>query len=122
MLIIDIYIRQQSRIVWEGQYSDYFSSVNGVRQGGVASPVMFTLYMNELILEHKRSGIVCHIGHKYYGNIGYADDLKLLCPSIKSLQKMVNIYAQFGKRFDVQHNAKKTFCKPLAGQWILVMA
>ncbi len=30
--------------------------------------------------------------------------------SIKSLQTMVNICAQFGKRFDVQHNAKKTFC------------
>ncbi len=35
-LIIDMYIRQQSRTVWEGEYSHYFSSVNGVRQGGVA--------------------------------------------------------------------------------------
>ncbi len=109
-LIIDMYIRQQSRTVWEGQYSHYCNSVNGVRQGGVASPVMFTVYMDELIMELKRSGIGCHIGHKYYSSLGYADDLKLLCPSIKSLQKMVNICAQFGKRFDVQYNAKKTFC------------
>ena len=46
-LIIDMYIRQQSRTVWEGQYSNYFSSVNGVRQGGVASPVMFTVHVHE---------------------------------------------------------------------------
>ncbi len=36
-LIIDMYIRQQSRTVGEGQYSHYFSSVNGVKQGGVHS-------------------------------------------------------------------------------------
>ncbi len=109
-LIIDMYIRQQSRTVWNGQYSNYFSNVNGVRQGGVASHVVFTVYMDELILELKRSGIGCHIGHKYYRSLGYADDFKLRCPSIKSLQKMVNICAQFGKRFDVQYNAKKSFC------------
>ncbi len=56
-LIIDMYIRQQSRTVWEGQYSHYFSCLNGVRQGGMASPVMFTVYMDELILELKRAGI-----------------------------------------------------------------
>ncbi len=56
------------------------------------------------------NGIGYHIGYKYYGSLGYADDLKLLCPSIKSLKKMVNICAQFGKRFDVQYNGKKTFC------------
>ncbi len=74
-IIIDMYNRKQSRTELEGQYSNYFSSVNGVRQGGVASPVMFTVYMDELILEFKRSGIGCHIGHKYYGSLGYADDL-----------------------------------------------
>ncbi len=61
-------------------------------------------------VEIKKSGLGCHIGHKYYGSLGYADDLKLLCPHIQSLQKMVNICAQFGKRFDVQYNAKKSFC------------
>ncbi len=69
--------------MWEGQYSHYFSSVNGARQGGVASSVMVTVYMKELMLELKRSGIGCHINHKYFGSLGYADDLKLLCHSIK---------------------------------------
>ncbi len=85
-----------------------------MRQGGVASHVVFTVYMDELILELKRSGIRCHIGHKYYGSLGYDDDLKLLCPSIESRQKMMNICAQFGNRFDVQYNAKKSFCIALS--------
>ncbi len=55
--------------MWEGQYSIYLSSLNGVRQGGVVSPVMYTVYIDELILELKMSGIGCHIGHKYYGSL-----------------------------------------------------
>ncbi len=68
-LIIDMYIMQLSRTVWECQCSNYCSSVIGVRQSGVVSPVVFTVYMDELILELKKSGIGCHIGHKYYDSL-----------------------------------------------------
>ena len=45
--------------------------------------------MDELIGQLKNSGIGCHIGNQFYGGFGYADDLKVLCPSIGGLQKMV---------------------------------
>ncbi len=31
----------------------------------------------------------------YYGCVGYADDLKLLCPGLKGLQRMLNICNEF---------------------------
>ena len=37
----------------------YFGSRNGVRQGGVASPVLFTIYMDELLMRLQRAGIGC---------------------------------------------------------------
>ena len=42
------------------------------------------------------------------GAFGYADDLKVLCPSIGGLQKMINICENFGVEYDVNFNAKKT--------------
>ncbi len=47
---------------------------NGVKQGGVLSPILFTVYVDELlrILENARLG--CHIGHIFGGAVGYADD------------------------------------------------
>ena len=50
------------------------------------------------------------MGKKFYGGFGYADDLKLLCPSITGLQKMITICEEFGKEYDVSFNAKKTMC------------
>ena len=64
--------------------------------------------MDELIGRLKDSGIGCHIGKQFYGGFGYADDLKVLCPSVTGLQKMINICEKFGKDYDVLFNAKKT--------------
>ena len=70
---------------------------NGVKQGGVLSATLFCIYMDELISRLEHSGIGCYIGSEYYVNISYADDLKLLCPSTKGLQKMLDICDVFPK-------------------------
>ncbi len=46
----------------------------------------------------KNSKIGYHIGSTYFGGIGYADDLDLLCPTAYGLQKMLNIYESFGEK------------------------
>ncbi len=109
-LLMDMYHRQKSRTCWDNIYGDYFESINGVRQGGVASPLMFTVYIDELIKILEKSGIGCHIGHKFYGCIIYADDFTLLSPSLKGLQKMVDICSDFGQEYSVSYNASKTKC------------
>ncbi len=109
-LIIDMYTRQKSRTTWNNVYSEYFDSVNGVRQGGVVSPIMFTIYMDELIIRLEKSGYGCFIGHEFYGCLGYADDFVILCPSVKGLQKMVDLCAEFGVEYSVSYNAIKTIC------------
>ena len=98
-LLMDMYSRQSTRAAWDSMYSKYFGSRNGVRQGGVASPVLFTIYMDELLMRLQRAGIGCYVGHEWFGALGYADDLTLLSPSIKGLQKMVKMCANFGREF-----------------------
>ncbi len=53
-IIMDLYERQESRAMWDNEYGDYFNCINGFRQGGVVSPLIFTVYMDELI---KRTAI-----------------------------------------------------------------
>ncbi len=105
-----MYEHQESRVVWNNEYGEYFTSTNGVCQGGIISPLMFTMYMEEVIKELKASGIGCHIGHEYLGCLGYADDLKLMCPGIKGLQKMISICETFGEKYSVKYNEKKSIC------------
>ena len=65
--------------------------------------------MDVLLERLKDSGIGCYLGNKFYGGFGYADDLKILCPSVSGLQKMINICEIFSNEYDVMFNAKKTF-------------
>ncbi len=66
--------------------------------------------MDELLNQRQATGIGCHIRHEYYGPLWYADDLKLLCPCLKGLQKMIMICEQYGDRFSVSYNVKKSMC------------
>ncbi len=108
--IMDMYERQESRVVWNNKYGEYFTSTNGVCQGGIILTLMLTVYMGELIKELKALHIGCHISHEYLGCLGYADDLKLMCPGIKGLQKMISICEKFGGKCSVKYNEKKSIC------------
>ena len=68
------------------------------------------MYFDELLKRLESSGMGCYIGHHFYGCVGYADDVKLLCPSINGLQSMINVCENFADEFDVTFNTKKTMC------------
>ena len=106
--LIDSYTRQVTYVQWNSARSSAIPMLNGVKQGGVLSPILFCVYMDELIGRLEKSGLGCHIGKQFLGGFGYADDLKVLCPSVGGLQKMINICEKFGQEFDVMFNAKKT--------------
>ncbi len=80
--ILYMYTNQNLNIKWNNFMSDYFSTSNGVRQGGVKSPILFGVYIDELLVRFKHSGYGCKIGHLYYGAVGYADDVSFVAPSI----------------------------------------
>ena len=109
-LLLDSYTRQQASTVWDQQKSSFFNITNGVKQGGVISPRTFTIYIDQLLLRLKKSGIGCHIHGKYMGSLGYADDVTLLSPSIRGLNRMLSICEDFGKEYFIKFNSKKSMC------------
>ena len=115
-LLINLYKNQVTRTRWLDKYSEYFQTSNGIRQGGVASPVFFTLYMDALIQRLEKSKVGCYIGQEYYGILCYADDVTLIAPTASALQKMVNTCENFAKDFDVRYNPKKSMCIQLCGK------
>jgi len=66
--------------MWNGVYSSMFRVMNGVKQGGVASPVMFCVYIDELLSGLRDKG--CLFGKFFVGAIAYADDIVLLAPIV----------------------------------------
>ena len=41
--MLDLYVRQSLKTHWRGYMSDEFRTTNGIRQGGVISPVLFCI-------------------------------------------------------------------------------
>ena len=70
--------------------------------------VMFNLYLNNVLITLKQSGLGCHINGTYMGALGYADDSILTCPSLNGLNSMLDICYQFAKNNHVIFNTKKT--------------
>ena len=65
-----------------------FDINNGTRQGSVASPAFWSVYLDPLFALLRESGFGCHIGGVFVGVVGYADDLLLLAPTRDAAQKM----------------------------------
>ena len=64
------------RINWNAAISCSFDISNGVKEGGVLSPVLFNVYLDELILLLREKGVWCHINGMFVGAFCYADDIE----------------------------------------------
>ena len=99
-MMTSIYRRQTANVRWKGQLSEEFPIRNGVRQGAVISPILFSFYMDNLFNILKSSGSGCFIGKYNAGCAGYADDLLFLCPTRGGLQDMLDI----AQKYVEEHN------------------
>lgn len=102
-----MYTNQYLNIKWNCCMSKYFATSNGVKQGGVLSPILFGIYIDELLSRLRSSGYGCMIGHRYYGAVGYADDVSFIAPSVYSLKRMCDISQQYANEYDIKFNPVK---------------
>ena len=109
-ILLVIYIDQRCYVRWNGAKSEEFNVMNGVRQGAVLSPLLFSIYINELIQKLRYSGIGCWIGNKFSGIFAYADDLIILAPRREALQRMIEISETFMTEHKIFFSTKKTKC------------
>ena len=96
------------RVKWDGHVGNWFPILAGVRQGGVLSPDLYNIYVDDLISILKSAGIGCHIGSQFAAALFYADDMTVIAPSVKGLQKLLNLCQEYCEEWDVRLNVKKT--------------
>ena len=83
----------KQRVSWCVIMSNYFVAINGVKQGGVLSLLLFCLYVGGLFVALSKAEVGCSIGCNFVGDLAYADDIVLLhgAPSAFALRKMLVI-------------------------------
>ena len=78
-------------VKWGSTLSSKFNVTNGIRQGGVLSPLLFNVYVNELSELMNKSGIGGNIGGAIINHMLYADDVCIASLSSSGLQQLLYI-------------------------------
>ena len=62
-----------------------FSICNGIHQGGVLSPILFTIYVDDLLADLDKQGVGCFWRYHFVDAVCYADDIALIALSPSAL-------------------------------------
>ena len=96
-------------IRWGNTISTSFCVSNGVKQGGIISPVLFNVYMDDLSCALNRSNIGGRIDGEIVNHLSYADDLCLICLSSAGMQKLLNVCSNYATEHSLSYNASRSY-------------
>jgi hypothetical protein len=85
-----------------------FNILSGVKQGGVLSPFLFNMYIEDLIIEIKNLNLGVNFFDVIIPLLGFCDDILLMSMILADLQKFLNICTQFSTCWNYNFNAKKS--------------
>jgi len=88
--------------------SKVFIIENGVKRGGIVSPVLFCIYIDGLLRLLRESSVGCFIGNVFVGALAYADHIALLAPTPRAMRHLLLICEKYGNKFSIKLNAAKS--------------
>ena len=78
------------------------------RQGGIISPLIFNIYVDDLIDLLRSLHVGCHLIDTFVACIFYADDLALLSPTRETMQQLLDTTTKYCTEFCISFSFKKT--------------
>ena len=94
---------------WGITTTSSFLVSNGVKQGGILSPMLFNVYMDQLSIKLNRSDIGGNIGGHLINHVCYADDLCLISLFSAGMQKLLDKCSSYAIENLLTYNGSKSF-------------
>ena len=111
VFIIMHYLRnQRARICWSDSKGPYLNIDKGVRQGGILSPFLFKLYIDDVIHKLSSQSVGCQLGFLRANIIAYADDLVILSDTLEHLEYLYSILEEGLSNLKLLMNKNKSKC------------
>ena len=85
-----------------------FMVTNGVKQGGIFSPMLFNVCMDDLSIKLNQSGIGGVIGGYLINHLCYADDLCLISLSSAGMQKLLDLCSTYATEHLLTYSGSKS--------------
>src|ERR1051325_2119127 len=107
-LLKNWYEKSEICVRWNSFFSDVFKITAGVRQGGILSPMLFLVYVNDMLVKLTKRG--CSIMRRALEALMYADDITLISPSVFELQAIISVCESELQLLDLKLNSFKSLC------------
>ena len=96
------------KVRWGNTLSSSFQVGNGVKQGGILSPVLFNIYMDKLSMTLNNTAIGGQIGGQLLNHLCYADDMCLISISSAGMQELLNVCHSYSIEHSLLYNGNKS--------------
>jgi hypothetical protein len=106
-LLKNAYREQRSMVRTVQGYTDAFPILSGVRQCCVLSPLLFSIYINDLLDHPSWRGVISPT-HSFLHGLLYADDVVLFADSLRDLRRAFSHISRWCSRW--QMTLSKTKC------------
>ena len=81
-----------SAVFLEGEKSDTISLEQGMAQGCSLSPILFSVFISNLLIEVEKAGLGVQLNNgKSIGGLLFADDFVSMSDSRENLQKLIDV-------------------------------
>ena len=97
-----------ARVSCNGAYSREWSITKGVRQGGILSAHLFSIYIDSILKEISNEPYGCYLGINRINIQAYADDMVIFCPSAGGLRHLLAKFSSLAYQHNLVINNSKT--------------
>jgi len=103
-------------VQWADILTNSFIICNGVRQGGILSPFLFAVYIDDLSVQLQSVIVGCRLRNIIINHFLFADDV-IFSPSAKGLQELLDVCTSFAQSHNVVFNTTKSQCMIINSKW-----
>ncbi|XP_072025104.1 uncharacterized protein [Amphiura filiformis] len=107
-ILSNLYNNVQSKVKFGDIETDFFDVSDGVKQGCVLSPILFSIYINEFANILRENNIGVNVNKVNMGCLFWADDVVLLANDDFELQRMLDLAAKFSEVYRLKFNHEKS--------------
>jgi len=109
-IIEKLFLISSAQIKWNDCLSSSVPILSGVRQGGILSPLLFSIYIDSVLDILDSSNLGCFINNRCVNSFLYADDLILISPSVHGLQALLSLASVSFLNLGFEINPSKSCC------------